>query len=87
MNTRPPKQIVKPYKLKSDGIRHRYILKIMTTKRENILSLADTLSTVDKIEVDEVKFHLNRTADIYIHTKAGSAVLSRHIESFFANLS
>lgn len=63
-----PKQHPKPWKLKSEIVRNRYIFKYKYPVRDKVLSIADSLSEIDRISVDEVKFHLDRTADIYIHT-------------------
>ena len=82
MNT--PKQTPKPWKLKTDMIRHRYVLKYKYPVRDKVLSVADSLSELKNIEVDEVKFHLERTADIYIHTRIKQSQLTEIIEALIS---
>ena len=82
MNT--PKQTPKPWKLKTDMIRHRYVLKYKYPVRDRVLSIADTLADKSKISVDEVKFHLDRTADIYIHTRMSASELTKSIEEIIS---
>ena len=61
-------------------IRHRYVLKYKYPVREKVLSIADALSEKKGIVVDEVKFHLEHTADIYIHTIIKQNSLKQIIE-------
>lgn len=82
MNT--PKQMLKPWKLKSDLVRHRYVLKYKYPVRDKVLSVADALSDNKKISVDQIKFHLDRTADIYLHTRIGTAALTNIIEDLIS---
>lgn len=82
MNT--PKQTLRPWKLKHDLITNRYVLKYKYPVRDKVLSVADALSEHKGIEVDEVKFHLERTADLYIHTRMKQTLLTQIIEELIS---
>ncbi len=86
MNTPHPKAQLKPYKIKAEQIRHRYVIKVREPIRERILHMADHLAETAGITVDEVKSHVNKTADIYLHTRKSVAVIRAAVESYYDTL-
>lgn len=86
MNTPHPKAQLKPYKIKADQISHRFVVKVREPIRERILHMADHLAETAGITVDEVKFHVDKTADIYLHTHKSVADIRAAVESYYAKI-
>ena len=86
MNTPHPKAQLKPYKIKAETIRHRYVIKVRESIRERILRLADHLAETAVITVDEVKFHVDKTADIYLHTRKNLTAINAAVQYYYDTL-